>query len=453
MRLILSLSLLLWAGGLSAQLSKSETKQMLRMLQSAPTFDAVIDSLSRRDIVLDSASIPVAREALWQRLLEEQARFPARKTAFARGECNYAAGKTGLFSMKTKGEQPAHGYPVYIGLHGGGGGPKEMNDEQWEQMQTYYLEGIDTGLYVAPRGPNNTWNLHFDDDAMAFYDRLLMDLRLFAGADPNRVYLLGYSAGGDGVYQLAPRLAPQLAAASMSAGHHNGVSPVNLVQVPMLLQVGELDAAYDRNRETVKYAERLDSLARLYPGAYAHNIYVHAGAEHSYVRDRQGINFKATVLSEPGAWLRNPARSATTMAVTDAPTWLQGHVRHPYPALLRCDASTSGPAGKNWYWISYLEAGNDVRAAGESMELHLDRAVNRIEILHFSGPFTIHLHESMVDFRKPIAVVVAGKEFLISRKPSMLEIARTMLASGDPNYGFCAAAHVSRNRAGEIEVK
>ena len=25
--------------------------------------------------------------------------------------------------------------------------------------------------------------------------------------NPNKVYLLGYSAGGDGVYQLAPRMA------------------------------------------------------------------------------------------------------------------------------------------------------------------------------------------------------------------------------------------------------
>ena len=38
---------------------------------------------------------------------------------------------------------------------------------------------------------------------------------VFEDVDPNRVYLLGYSAGGDGVYQLAPRMADRFAAASM----------------------------------------------------------------------------------------------------------------------------------------------------------------------------------------------------------------------------------------------
>ena len=38
-------------------------------------------------------------------------------------------------------------------------------------------------------------------------DRLIENLVVFEGVDPNRVYLLGYSAGGDGVYQLAPRMA------------------------------------------------------------------------------------------------------------------------------------------------------------------------------------------------------------------------------------------------------
>ena len=40
--------------------------------------------------------------------------------------------------------------------------------------------------------------------------------------------VVGYSAGGDGVYQLAPRMADSWAAAAMMAGHPNGVSPLSL---------------------------------------------------------------------------------------------------------------------------------------------------------------------------------------------------------------------------------
>ena len=66
--------------------------------------------------------------------------------------------------------------------------------------------------------------------------------------DPNRVYLLGYSAGGDGVYQITPRMADRWAGANMSAGHPNGVGLVNLYHVPFVIQVGECDSAYNRNK-------------------------------------------------------------------------------------------------------------------------------------------------------------------------------------------------------------
>ncbi len=47
------------------------------------------------------------------------------------------------------------------------------------------------------------------------FDRLIEDMIVFEDVDPNRVYLTGYSAGGDGTYQLAPRMADRFAAAAM----------------------------------------------------------------------------------------------------------------------------------------------------------------------------------------------------------------------------------------------
>ncbi len=42
------------------------------------------------------------------------------------------------------------------------------------------------------------------------YERLIEAMIVLYNADPDRVYLLGFSAGGDGVYQVAPRLATGL---------------------------------------------------------------------------------------------------------------------------------------------------------------------------------------------------------------------------------------------------
>ena len=57
------------------------------------------------------------------------------------------------------------------------------------------------------------------------FDRLIADIVLQRDVDPKQIYLIGYSAGGDGVYQFAPRLADHFAAAAMCAGHPNHTTP------------------------------------------------------------------------------------------------------------------------------------------------------------------------------------------------------------------------------------
>jgi len=72
--------------------------------------------------------------------------------------------------------------------------------------------------------------------------------------DPNKVYITGYSAGGDGVYKLAPRLACHLAGAVMSAGHPNGSMMDNLINTPFAIQIGAHDGAYNRNTVAYEYS-------------------------------------------------------------------------------------------------------------------------------------------------------------------------------------------------------
>ena len=77
-------------------------------------------------------------------------------------------------------------------------------------------EADENGIYVSVRGVSNTWDLHFQEETYPLLDALITNLTVTDHADPNRVYLLGFSAGGDGVYQLAPRLADRFAAVNMS---------------------------------------------------------------------------------------------------------------------------------------------------------------------------------------------------------------------------------------------
>lgn len=65
---------------------------------------------------------------------------------------------------------------------------------------------------------------------------LIENMVLFENVNPNRVYVIGYSAGGDGIYQIGPRMADRWAGAAMIAGHPNGAPADNLRNTAFTLQ-------------------------------------------------------------------------------------------------------------------------------------------------------------------------------------------------------------------------
>ena len=108
-------------------------------------------------------------------------------------------------AIRTFGMCPRDGRSLYISMHGGGECPKEVNDEQW--MNQIYLYELPEGVYVAPRAPWNTWNMWHRKGLDELFEKLIRCCVVFEGVNPNKVYLMGYSAGGDGVWRMAPRMA------------------------------------------------------------------------------------------------------------------------------------------------------------------------------------------------------------------------------------------------------
>ena len=145
--------------------------------------------------------------------LEERKQELARRNASKNGEVKIgvvkAAGKEMRVLERTLGEEPEAGYSLWISMHGGGGAPKQTNDRQWKNQVGLYSPK--EGIYVAPRAPTDTWNLWHEKHMDDLIDRMIEDYVIDRGVDPNRVYLMGYSAGGDGVFQLAPRMADRFA--------------------------------------------------------------------------------------------------------------------------------------------------------------------------------------------------------------------------------------------------
>lgn len=342
------------------------------------------------------------------------------------------------YGMEVIGEPEPKGYPVYIALHGGGGAPDPyMNDKQWEHMSVYYRDSVKCGIYVNPRGVRDTWDTHANPESYPLYDRLIENLIVFCKADPNRIYLLGFSAGGDGVYLVGPRMADRFAALHMSAGHPNKGSLVNLYHTPIQLQVGMNDDAYDRNHVTVEYQLYLESLQRKDPDGYIHNVYVHVDKPHNF---RDNAEESQTVMVDNRVWLETGCVTKRQVD-SNAVHFLEEFVRNPIPKRVIWELKGRYRArlrsNESFYW---LRAPHSIGKG--KVVVRLEPAANAIVIERddTKGQLTALLRDDMLNLDMPVTVQYPDghkKEFKVER--SRETALNTLMERGDRNYMFTAS--------------
>ncbi len=290
---------------------------------------------------------------------------------------------------------------LWISMHGGGGAPAAVNDQQWENQKRLYT--LKEGVYVAPRAPTDTWNLWHQGHIDPLFSRLIENMILFEGVDPDRVYILGYSAGGDGVYQLAPRMADQLAAAGMMAGHPNETQPDGLRNIGFALHMGADDSAYNRNQIAAQWKERLAKLAAEDKGGYAHQVVIHTGKGHWMDReDRAALPWMARFTRVP-----DPEKLI----------WLQDDVVH-----------------RRYYWLAVDEpkAGTRITAVVEGQNI-------RIEGAKEAGVLRVRLRDGLVDLDRPVAVYRDGLKVHSGKLSRTAEVmSRCLLERYDPQAVYTA---------------
>ncbi|KAK1759991.1 hypothetical protein QBC47DRAFT_438368 [Echria macrotheca] len=221
----------------------------------------------------------------------------------------YFNGRTLKYTVEIVGnheKQPAAGFPLYICLHGGGGGSIESGNSDWNDvvnpsvaLEESFFRGTvaahhagpsatEPAVLVFPRGISSPgekgqpdmdlWFLHHVDETFPLYETMIVHLlkhfppdaqlqgKLAAGftakltryqsnavpptatfVDANRVYLWGFSAGGDGAFHIATKIPDRFATVIAAAGHPEGTRFVNAINIPMILQVGE-DDYYESNK-------------------------------------------------------------------------------------------------------------------------------------------------------------------------------------------------------------
>jgi poly(3-hydroxybutyrate) depolymerase len=300
------------------------------------------------------------------------------------------------FAYKVFGDKPAGGRSLYISMHGGGGAPKRVNDSQWENQKRLYQ--LEEGVYVAPRAPTDTWDLWHQTHIDAFFDRLIEDFVLFEEVNPDRVFLMGYSAGGDGVYQVAPRMADRFAAASMMAGHPNETSPLGLRNLPFTIHMGANDGAYNRNKTAEDWKNKLAELQQADPQGYTHFVKLHEGKGHWM--DRQD--------AEAIAWMHQYSRNRFPKKIV----WKQDDVVEP-----------------RFYWLSI-----DPKEVRDRALVTAKVDGQTIEIEQSDQPsVNILLRDDLVDMNQPITVRFGDRELVSSLIPrTILAMEESLTQRGDP---------------------
>jgi hypothetical protein len=371
-------------------------------LKPANLADLADKDLAR--VALTKADATTARELLWK---AHVANIQKDRAAEMKERVLKEKELTMPFSFTTFGKKPESGHSLWISLHGGGGAPKQVNDSQWENQKKLYT--LDEGIYLAPRAPTNTWNLWHEGHIDRMFARLIEDLVVFEDVDPDRVYVMGYSAGGDGVYQLAPRMADFWAGAAMMAGHPNGVSLLSLRNVAFALQVGANDSAYNRNKVGTEYGEQLDKLAQDDPKGYPHFVKIHEGKGH---------------------WMNLEDKVALP--------WLAKFTRNPIPD--RVVWKQTGSLHDRSYWLAVPPG----EMKGDSLVIaKRDGQAIEITTAEKVGKLLIHLDDRMADLDKPVKVTQGGKD-LFSGTPGRTigVMIRTLADRGDPKLIFDAEISV-----------
>ncbi|MBM3848855.1 MAG: hypothetical protein FJ396_01485 [Verrucomicrobia bacterium] len=353
------------------------------------------------EVLTRALSRPESERVLGLVAADRLARLAADRAAEVEKKELAHDGKTLRWLEKEFGKAPTGQRSLWISMHGGGGAPKEVNDRQWQNQIRLYEPA--EGFYVAPRAPTDTWNLWHEGHIDPMFQRLIDDYVAVRGVSPDRVYLMGYSAGGDGVWQLAPRMADRFAAASMMAGHPNEASLLGLRNLPFAIFMGGNDAAYNRNRIAAERGAELERLAREDAGGYVHQVKIYEGLGHwMNKKDAEGV-----------PWMAGFVRKAWPTKVV----WQQDDVVH-----------------RRFYW---LQVPAEVPIGDRA------RLVARVEgqeiVLRGDVParLRLRLSDRLLDLDQPVRVLANGQ---VRFSGKVTRQARAMLASLDERADPVSAA-------------
>ena len=387
--------ILLWVALFVPLFLCAQSSRLASLLRKYPLKEMSKQSFAKADLsasdcrALTPLLIDIWKDEVYQRLSKD-----AEQQCIRRGDLKLE------FAGEEFGEMPENGYSLFISMHGGGNAPHALNDQQWNNQIHLYTP--EEGVYIAPRAPWDDWNMWFKPGLDELFEDLIQWMVAEYDVNPNKVYLMGYSAGGDGVWRMAPRMADRWAAASMMAGHPGEAQQVNLLNVPFMIWMGEKDAAYNRNQLAAQKGAVMDSLEAEAPLSYIHETHIVPGKGH---------------------WMDR----ADTLAVS----WMANFEREPLPAHIVW--RQEDVVRSSLYW---LEVNPQMAKPGMRVDAIIEG--NEVKILRSDyARLRIRLNDEMLNLNQPVKVTFNGKVLYEGKlKRTLANLAQTLADRGDVHWMF-----------------
>lgn len=400
---------------------------------------------------LKPAGIDKARQEVWQawkaaNTVTDAGQLPAPEKDFEVIQKALAPAKDGQavapvhHSWKLPDEDPmpfyyfqkgaggsANNYPLFINLHGSG--PKKQEWPTVTKLANTYKDG--PSLQFVPQIPSESrYRWWFKAEQYA-WEKLFRLAMVSEEVNPDKIYFIGISEGGYGSQRLGAFYADYLAGAGPMAGGEPLVNaPVeNYRNIAFAFETGENDRGFGRNTLTVRAKTVFDSMAKLNPGSFIHNINLQAGRGH-------GIDYSRV----------SP--------------WLMKYDRNPYPAKISwVNFPMHNRYRSGFYNIAVLEQFNisDTAAVDRvKIELEMDKATNVINLSAHTlnnktgekgkvtkGKIAVYLAPELIDLSKKVKLYVDGK-FVSNAKVNLSKsyLIESCALFGDPKRLYPAKVEV-----------
>jgi hypothetical protein len=445
------------------------------------------------------------------------------------------------YTLEFWGQQPVDGYPLYVGLHGGGSANVndfEVNDGAWADMAKFFYHeevktlaesnhGTSGAAYVALRGISSwsdkdmkylkdEYNLHWRSEGFVLIQQLLWNLlaktplelsKKYESQDgtldpkaphfinSNKVHLMGFSAGGDGAFNIARCLPDLFATVVPAAGYATDAANApaffeNYANLPCWLQVGEQDNnSYVKwkdldsqgRSERAKFYYHYDKALRDLRGKgenYLHKTEIVQGGHHAEWFDPQDLDAVRPCIRNLDLWFADATTAAAKLTdpqdlnAVKFPDMFNGRLERstvPHivvwnlnerPTQLDADvklANTKWETKRFFYWLFDRKPSKTLKQKPNTFHAayHTDSAKEEttIRVKELNDYIGLLLREPMVSFKHPITIKCGDWSKQVTVNASDQIKGEVFNGRGDANLVFSAMVYFEQDTSQNWEAR